>query len=1276
MEVDTEHHDKKTSTIDEDMFATPNKDGGAVSASTTTSIDLPTRETIPTLPLTSTKDDASTRMSWSPKSPSRLSPRSLASFRVLTECPLIVMLMFQLYPKFLRGNIPTLIQVMMDALNLRAPSIGAIERRQQQQQQLQQQQRQTQQSNAPVGTLNQSTSGTPSLQNETPPKLDAAARRLYYSRSRELAAAHSKTLSFLTYLLRGFSHELKPYEDRLASNVVAIMSSCPREFISTRKELLVATRHFLNSDFRSGFFRHVDALLDEKVLMGPHNHSYSEQSILRPLGYAVLSDLVTHVRGILTLPQLSKIVLVFSRVLHDATVPPSTQYTAVKTLLSVVDSVFQSKDRDIQMARDILVRVLRTFVEKLSSLQLNTSDQGEFGRSCDVVSFGHEEHSSTDATSSDGNEDPVKGRKNIIRAIVVGSKSLIWYINNFSMPKEKERPETPQAHLVANEEVYSGLSKITHTERSLIDQYIVFALPSILSLKRSSSGDEEVSDMETGEHYRDTLTHFAAGFTSLDSYDLRRILGPRLHMFVEAVKDDPTTIVVPRHLLSANAATSFEFCTIMLNFLVDRMDKLVLSTEEGIQFLPVTSDDEASSPAQIKRLTDLEMIDEIQPKDTMQSISNAYLQLYERILKSLSSYPENERALRPHLKTIVATCLRCSLEKTCFKADNYCMLLRYVFRSISAGKFEESYRELLPLIPIVLNGLYRILSSSQLVSLRHTLVELVLTIPARLSSLLPHLNLLLRVIVLSLESTSDDLVNLGLRTLEFWIDNLNPEFLFPEMSKELDVYGSVMKALSNHLRPAPYPYGLLTLRLLGKLGGKNRRVLREPINFNDPVTTLDHRRGCLAINGVWKREKLMSGEVGVPMCVSLPLNECVDLLKRASFVQSTLFPDGTSSGTDVKLSWHKLMSCDINLLDMESLCIGTVGDTLASQVEAALHILHTSLAKVTKISSGKVTLTAFDGNGLQQTVTSDNNSDMQSVSAQKAIYDHQFETIVLGLLYGCSCRREEVSFVKKLLAGVYDIVVSNQERILRVDANGTPIDTSQIGEEVNLGSFRPFGYFDLNGPFDSTVDPLVVNKAIAQFLCQPSVASASLGLEIVAFVLGLPEQECQSTGGYVVEGNGEKERGTRIYFEHLLSSLCEQCIQTEWSLRDGLHSSLCLMLETLGSSWGKIYENEIMNVALFSIKSVPRELSVAGMKSFRFLMNLCACLYGPPRFMQVQSTVHPFVFDLLSPWKNKGMSEDPPSEHRSIDIHPLSCPNDDVLQILVTEMASTKQLAR
>jgi transformation/transcription domain-associated protein len=240
------------------------------------------------------------------------------------------------------------------------------------------------------------------------------------------------------------------------------------------------------------------------------------------------------------------------------------------------------------------------------------------------------------------------------------------------------------------------------------------------------------------------------------------MLGRRLEIFVDAVKDEPSAIIVPRHLLSANAATSFEFCSMMLNFLVGRMDQLALSKEENVCFISLKDDNDIDCGGDhVMNILKLVEQKASLSVEEMRRSSNAHLQLFERILKSLSSYPENERALRPHLKRIVSTCLRSSLEKTDFKVDNYCMLLRYCFRSISAGKFEESYRELLPLIPSVLNGLFRVLSSTEDMALRHTLIELVLTIPARLSSLLPHMNLLLRVIVLALESNSDDLVNLG-----------------------------------------------------------------------------------------------------------------------------------------------------------------------------------------------------------------------------------------------------------------------------------------------------------------------------------------------------------------------------------------------------------------------------------------------------------------------------------------------------------------------------------
>jgi len=46
---------------------------------------------------------------------------------------------------------------------------------------------------------------------------------------------------------------------------VNLLKSCPSESLNTRKELLVATRHILATDFRNGFFTQIDTLLMTSV---------------------------------------------------------------------------------------------------------------------------------------------------------------------------------------------------------------------------------------------------------------------------------------------------------------------------------------------------------------------------------------------------------------------------------------------------------------------------------------------------------------------------------------------------------------------------------------------------------------------------------------------------------------------------------------------------------------------------------------------------------------------------------------------------------------------------------------------------------------------------------------------------------------------------------------------------------------------------------------------------------------------------------------------------
>lgn len=141
--------------------------------------------------------------------------------------------------------------------------------------------------------------------------------------------------------------------------------------------------------------------------------------------------------------------------------------------------------------------------------------------------------------------------------------------------------------------------------------------------------------------------------------------------------------------------------------------------------------------------------------------ASVILHLFKLIFQSMTIYPDNEAILRPHLQTLVASCL-CSANKSsqCYLGFHYYSLLRS-FRTISGGKFEQSYKELLPLLPTILNGLFCVFSTTEDMYVKNVIVELCLSIPARLSSLLPHLPLLLRLILPALQSSNGDLVNLG-----------------------------------------------------------------------------------------------------------------------------------------------------------------------------------------------------------------------------------------------------------------------------------------------------------------------------------------------------------------------------------------------------------------------------------------------------------------------------------------------------------------------------------
>ena len=283
------------------------------------------------------------------------------SLKCASESPLVVMMLLQNYQRYVDASVPQLIPLLIKALTQPAhkepPPLPA----------------------ALVNALTPLTNGdgTPAVPQDDEKSVQdrATLRALERERDSRFRAALSdfytaqvKCVSFIAHIFRGYAQHIQTQQDTLAVCVVQLLQNCPGEFPSARKDLLVAIRHMLLSDFKKALLRQAPKLLDEKLLIGEGKLVFDT---LRPLAYATLADVVHQIKGELSLQQLSRIVYVFSRNLHDTSLPLSVQSQSVRILLNLVDQIHRSSDATDgrHNGRALLVRILHTLTAKLEALQ-------------------------------------------------------------------------------------------------------------------------------------------------------------------------------------------------------------------------------------------------------------------------------------------------------------------------------------------------------------------------------------------------------------------------------------------------------------------------------------------------------------------------------------------------------------------------------------------------------------------------------------------------------------------------------------------------------------------------------------------------------------------------------------------------------------------------------------------------------------------------------------------------------------------------------------------
>ena len=67
----------------------------------------------------------------------------------------------------------------------------------------------------------------------------------------EFLTTQAKTLSFLAFVGKTYQEPLTAHCGDLVTALIQLLDGCPPENVQLRKDILVAARHFLSSEFRS-----------------------------------------------------------------------------------------------------------------------------------------------------------------------------------------------------------------------------------------------------------------------------------------------------------------------------------------------------------------------------------------------------------------------------------------------------------------------------------------------------------------------------------------------------------------------------------------------------------------------------------------------------------------------------------------------------------------------------------------------------------------------------------------------------------------------------------------------------------------------------------------------------------------------------------------------------------------------------------------------------------------------------------------------------------------
>uniref|UniRef100_A0A915MMJ1 Uncharacterized protein n=3 Tax=Meloidogyne TaxID=189290 RepID=A0A915MMJ1_MELJA len=661
-----------------------------------------------------------------------------------------------------------------------------------------------------------------------------------------------RALSFIGYTAKQaqIATVISEHTKSITDAILMLIDSFHPEVIIQRRELLMSLKYLFQSEFKTNFITLIPKMCDEKALLG---NSFTSQDQLRNQSYSLLADILHHVR--MNIPHLLKhIFFLCSRCLHDHQLLPYVQTMYGKLMMNLIEPlIIQSKENGTEIQRLILCNSINSFLRKaklianyhlplikekynksniLQPQQIkSTTEQknlqspsktsalteGQQPQEIENTGGGGGQKQEKSSSSIEANratfwQDPISPLslndcKNLVRFIIQPIKMMVIALKEIGIEQEPQVVSTVERCLL--ELFPNGLI--------CLDIFIIGSN----FMQGGGVGNvyqHKISSNVRSKEEKETLDAFIAIYTNMRSSSFERVLEQHIEFLIERISINPILQNICSTFLT-NPATMNKTGQILVKYLLTKLPDLGANNERA----------------------------------------TLYLKLFKLVFHAISCSSNNsdcDTILKPFLHQIIQQSMQYALEAR--ESTNYFLLLRALFRSIGSGTHEQMYHQFLPLLPSILQQLNRLQNGSHLQSIHELFVELCLTVPVRLSSLLPYLPLLMDPLVCALNG-SPTLVQQGLRTLELCVDNLQPEYcmlfiLFWEntdvtVGKKVGVrFENVRVAVYDHMQPVRASLmkglwhcvshgdshsSLTAFRILGKFGGSNRKILLDAQNIQD-----------------------------------------------------------------------------------------------------------------------------------------------------------------------------------------------------------------------------------------------------------------------------------------------------------------------------------------------------------------------------------------------------------------------------------------------------------